>query len=261
MSFLFFSKLLPLFAYPLGLSCCCLILSLVLSWQRSRYAALPVAIALGLLWVSSMSPTSKLLLRSLEQQHLSPSVFAPADAIVVLGGGTRPGRYPRLLPDLTEAGDRVVFGARLYQLGKAPRIVVAGGRITWEGQNKPEAEDMAELLQLFGVPGEAILREPDSLNTYQNATNVRALLAPHGWNHILLVTSARHMPRSVRLFEKQGFVVEPAATDYLAIDANPTHDSLSSILNLLPRSDRLDQTTSALKEYLGLWVYQLRGWL
>jgi uncharacterized SAM-binding protein YcdF (DUF218 family) len=33
------------------------------------------------------------------------------------------------------------------------------------------------------------------------------------------------------------------------------------ILNLIPDADRIQQTTRALKEYMGLVIYRLRGWL
>ncbi len=50
--------------------------------------------------------------------------------------------YPRELPDLNEHGDRVVDAAKLYKEGKAPLIVLSGGRINWFGNEESEAVAM-----------------------------------------------------------------------------------------------------------------------
>ncbi|MGF1587895.1 MAG: hypothetical protein ACFCU7_01375 [Pleurocapsa sp.] len=35
----------------------------------------------------------------------------------------------------------------------------------------------------------------------------------------------------------------------------------SRILSFIPNSQSLDQTTQALKEYIGMLIYRLQGWL
>ncbi len=143
--------------------------------------------------------------------------------------------------------------------------MLLGGRIEWLSgkQGNPEAVDMRELLMMLGVPKDAIILEPNSLNTYQNAVNTREILEQRQINRILLVTSAFHMPRAVAIFEKQNFEVIPAPTDFLV-----TENSISSInsletnlLNLLPSPMYLEHTTLAMKEYIGIFVYHIKGWL
>ena len=53
-----------------------------------------------------------------------------------------------------------------------------------------------------------------SRNTYENAVFSKALVAPKPGEHWMLVTSAYHMPRSVGLFRKVGFAVEPYPVDW-----------------------------------------------
>jgi uncharacterized SAM-binding protein YcdF (DUF218 family) len=60
---------------------------------------------------------------------------------------------------------------------------------------------MATLLSELGVPRDAILLEPSSRNTYQNAVNTRAILEVQGIDRVLLVTSAFHMRRAVAAFQ------------------------------------------------------------
>ena len=262
--FLFLSKLLPLFLYPLGLACVLMVVALVMWWRRSRWVPLPVALSLIVLLLTSNGWVSNGLVRSLEWQHFPPKELPTADAIVVLGGATKSAFPPRPEVDLSEAGDRVLYGAQLYREGKAPLVITSGGRVEWRGGGPSESADMAQILKTVGVPGSAILQDPTSLNTYQNAVNVRKIMKERGIRKILLVTSAMHMPRSLRIFQRQGIDAIPAPTDFLVSQQEieePNSSTQAILLNLVPDTDRLNKTTQALKEYIGMVVYRLRGWL
>lgn len=96
---------------------------------------------------------------------------------MVLGGAIRPQLSPRPWIEVAEEGDRVLHGARLYLAGRAPLLVLSGGRVTWgQGQTRSEAADMAELAEALGVPTRAMVIEPDSLNTFENAAKTKVLL-------------------------------------------------------------------------------------
>ena len=56
--------------------------------------------------------------------------------------------------------------------------------------------------------------ERRSRNTQENAEFSKAIAAPKPGERWLLVTSAYHMPRSVGLFRKAGFAVEPYPVDW-----------------------------------------------
>ncbi|MBW4623673.1 MAG: YdcF family protein [Cyanosarcina radialis HA8281-LM2] len=262
--FLFLSKLLPVFFYPLGLACVLIILTLVLMKKRSRWRSIPIIVALVVLLVGSNGWVTSWLVRSLEWQNIPAAELPTLDAIVVLGGATKSAFPPRPSVDLNEDGDRLIYAAQLYREGKAPIVIPSGGRIDWLGGGSPEAADMAEILQVLGVPLSAIILEPDSLNTHENAVNVQKILAERGIDRVLLVTSAMHMPRSLAIFQHQKIDAIAAPTNFLVTgqDLAALNTSFGSVLlNFLPDSDRLNQTTRALKEYLGIALYRLRGWL
>lgn len=262
--FVYLSKLLPLFVYPLGLTCIGLGLTLYWLWKYPRRAAIAASLALGCLVLASNSWVSLQLIQSLEWRHLPPPELPQAEAIVVLGGSLRPVSYPQPGVHVSEAGDRVIHAARLFKAGKAPLIVLSGGRIDWKGGGSPESADMATLLMELGVPRQALLEDPTSLNTYQNAVNVKTILRNYDVNRILLVTSAMHMPRSLAIFKKQGIEAIAAPTDFLVTEQvlQERTDSLqSAILNILPTADNLYYTSRAIKEYIGFVIYRLRGWL
>lgn len=262
--FLFLSKLLPLFLYPLGLACVLLVVALVMWWRRSRWVPIPTSLALLVLLLGSNAWVANSLVRSLEWQHIPKSSLPKADAIVVLGGATKSAFKPRPSVDLNEAGDRVFYGAQLYREGKAPVVIASGGRIDWRGGGRSESADMADILKVLGVPASDILQDPTSLNTYENAVNVKKILKKEGIRRVLLITSAMHMPRSLQIFKRQGIDAIAAPTDFLVTQREVDEQSNSPqaiLLSILPDTNKLEMTTRALKEYIGTLIYRLRGWL
>jgi uncharacterized SAM-binding protein YcdF (DUF218 family) len=261
--FFFLSKFLPPFIYPLGLACL-LIMAALLLYRRRKWQQAALLLALGLLWLGGNRWVSLELARSLEWQHLPPEVMPEADAIVLLGGGTLPAEYPRTLVEVGEAGDRVIQAAWLYRQGKAEHILASGGLADWSSRQATPAEDMAALLEFMGVPAEAIWLQTESLNTLEDAAYSAEILREHGAEKILLVTSATHMPRSMSLFEAQGFEVIPAPADFVATQSAEKDlgqsDWRAHLINLLPSADNLALTTKVLKEYIGIFIYDLRGW-
>ena len=160
----------------------------------------------------------------------------------------------------------MVYASWLYHQGAAPRLILTGGYIPWMGShNSSPAENMAFIMDMLGVPTEALILEKDSLNTYENALFTKAILDAEGISSIILVTSASHMPRSVGIFEKQGLEVIPAPTDYSVTQADWEQlwkpDFVAQIFNAIPNVGSLSATTIALKEYIGILIYTLRGWI
>ena len=264
MNFLFLSKLLPLFVYPLGLACILLLIALFFCFKRSKFTFIPILLALVILLTTGNEKVSNYFLKSLEWQYLPVPELPTADAIVVLGGSTNSVAYPRVLPELNERGDRITYAAKLYKDGKAPVIVLSGGRINWDGSKESEAKDITKLLELMGIPSEAIIQEGKSVNTYENAIFTQKILEEQGIEKILLVTSAFHLPRALKIFQHLGIDTIPAPTDYFVSEYELQERDFSlesTILSLIPNAKNLDRTTTVIKEYIGTIVYWLRGWL
>lgn len=261
--FLYLSKLLPLLFYPLGLACGILLLALLIKstkWQKGLLAA-----ALALLYLASNHWVALGLARSLEWQYLPEMPLPEGEIIVVLSGGTQSASLPRQMVEINQAGDRIFYAVHLYRQGKASRLLLSGGKIEWLSPGLDPAEDMLYLMEFFGVPRQAMWLETDSRNTYENALNARLMLEAQGIHRILLVTSASHMPRSVQLFEKQGFEVIPAPTDFTVTQQDweqAIHAPFfTQLLQFLPSAENLSITSRMLKEYFGLFTYRLRGWI
>jgi uncharacterized SAM-binding protein YcdF (DUF218 family) len=104
-----------------------------------------------------------------------------ADAIVVLGC-----RGPAAL---TRRLDR---GIQLYQVGAAPLLVLSGGN---PGPIE-EAEFMRRVALARGVPESALLVEPVSRNTLENARETARLLRSKGLQSVVLVSDRLHLLRA-----------------------------------------------------------------
>ena len=79
---------------------------------------------------------------------------------------------------------------------------------------RKEADFAADIFEGLGVASSRLLMERQSRNTQENAEFSKAMVAPKPGERWLLVTSAFHMPRSVGLFRKAGFAVEPYPVDW-----------------------------------------------
>ena len=263
--FVFFSKFLPVFIYPLGLACIILIISLLVN-KQSKWLKIFVGIALGILWLGGTRWVSVMLVRSLEWQYLPPENTPNAEIIVVLGGGTSAIEYPRTQVELGAAADRIFYASWLYHQGAAPKIFLTGGYIPWLGTREGSpAENMALVLARLGIPDEVQIIETKSQNTYENALYTKEILNQLGITRILLVTSALHMPRAYAVFKNLGLEVIPAPTDYTVTqgdwDRLMEFNFVTQFFNFFPSVGNLSSTTNAIKEYLGLFVYKLKGWI
>jgi len=254
---LFLSKVLSLLIHPLSLGLLLLVgagLASSLGWRIS-----PAIFGLGLLvlWVPSTPLVADWIRGTLESRYPpAPVEEAPtADAIVVLGGSVGAPRPPRVYPDLHEAADRVWHAARLYRAGKAPLIIASGGVLPWKDQRFREAPVMQRLLTSWGVPADSVVLESSSANTHENATRTAEVVEERGFDRVLLVTSALHMRRALATFRSAGVDALPAATDYQVVESEPT------LLRLLPSAEALAGSTAAIREYVGYWVYDWRGWI
>ena len=213
------------------------------------------------LWLASMPLLAHTLVGALETRHPAMSVEATpaADAVVLLGGAVtvpRPPERPTL--SMGSASSRVWHAAALYRAGKVRWVVVAAGNGPAREGLQVEADAIAGMLAVLGVPPSAIQLEGHSRNTIENATNVLPLLQRLGARRILLVTSAIHMPRAVATFRAvwKGNAIEiiPAATDGSDRPAN-----YFTMWEVLPSLGALEAVTTALKEFAGLLTVTIIG--
>jgi uncharacterized SAM-binding protein YcdF (DUF218 family) len=257
---LFLSKVLPQFVYPLGLAIALGLLGVLFALVRFRtLARISAVFGFLIVWAASTPVVADWLYGRLEAQYPPVAIEASpsADAAILLGGVLGQPLPPRRAPDLGGAADRILHAARLFRAGKVRHIIVTAGNLPWRESVKPEANYIAGVLNELGVPAEAVLLETASRTTYENAVNTRLLMEKEKIVSGLLVTSAAHMPRAYAVFRNAGLKVTPSSTDV----AVTYSDKEKTILDWMTDAGALGMTTLAMKEWLGMAVYQWRGWM
>ncbi|MCA9192129.1 MAG: YdcF family protein [Planctomycetales bacterium] len=181
------------------------------------------SVRLGLLlWIAfyalSTAPLKGTILFWLEHQQIvfDTQQDEPLDVLVVLGGGTSQG------PDRAQtgpAGDRVVYAAELYKLGKTKLLATTGQAYeSLLGTRRSPSEQTEEIWKKLGIPDGAI-QQIEGINTYQELQSIQKQMAA-AWQgkRIGLLTSAWHLPRAMRLAQAanlQGLI--PVAADYRSV--------------------------------------------
>jgi len=251
------SSILTNLVIPLNLGITLIVLGVLMFVLRHRRIALFLAVC-GMAWVLFWSlPASSLWAGGhLEQlyPYRPPDELPTAQAIVVLGGNTASNR-----PNWFESYDRaktvarVDTAAQLYLARRAPLVIVSGAAL--DG-NVSEAQIMANQLRQQGVPAEAIIQEAESFTTYENALYTARLLKEENLDQVLLVTSSLHMPRAMGVFRKQQVdAIAASSPPQIVVPEDPSFSFWQ------PSSRVLSASRSVVKEYVGMLVYWLRGWL
>ena len=250
---MYLRQILPLFFLPVGIT-----LLLVLVGLRFRRRAL-VWTGVGVLWLSSTPLVSVLAIRTAEGWSArAPATDVPhADAIVVLSEGrvTAPGKAA-----ISEwrVADRFYGGIELFREGKAPLIVFTGGWLSKERGETLEGDILAAYGMALGVPFDRMATTGRVTNTEEEASAVVLLLRARssspeeGTSRVLLVTSAYHMARARRQFERAGLEVIPFPVDFQVSSGVRT-----GVLSLLPSAAALRTTEMACREMYGLLFYAM----
>ncbi|NLW92737.1 MAG: DUF218 domain-containing protein [Syntrophomonadaceae bacterium] len=148
---------------------------------------------------------------------LAPEELPAADAILVLGAYVLPdGSMSAML------ADRITVGYRLYQAGKAPKILVSGdhGQIDYD-----EVNAMKSYLKNQGIPAQNIFMDHAGFSTYESMYRARDVFKVR---KVIIVTQNYHLMRAVFIARELGLEAYGANAD-LRTYANTTHYELREI--------------------------------
>ncbi len=178
---------------------------------------------------------------------------------IVLGGYLNPELEPRDRPHLNKSAGRIVHACMLYHRDAFHYLITSGGNARVLGdKTAKEANATRPLLEDLQIPENAYILENKARNTYENALYSRQIIDSLGLSaeKHLLFTSAFHMHRAVGCFQKMGIRVVPFPVDYQHHERKWTPDSL-----FLPSADALLKWETLIKEWLGIFVYRLQGYM
>jgi uncharacterized SAM-binding protein YcdF (DUF218 family) len=146
---------------------------------------------------------------------------------------------------------RGLEGARLYHQLNDPWVIASGGTDTRSGRSTPESIPLKQLLLAQGVPAGRILLESASGDTYEQALYLKDLLASHGIQRFILVTSPIHMGRAMATFRAQG--LDPIAGAALQRGEGQAAEGF------LPSGDALRSSQLVMREILATVYYAVTG--
>jgi uncharacterized SAM-binding protein YcdF (DUF218 family) len=212
-------------------------------------------VSVVLLAIVGFSPLGNFLLYPLESRFppWDPARGAP-DGIIVLGGSVDPDlSLAHGTAVIRNAADRIVAAAALARKYPNARIVFSGGSANLISNDAKEGDYAVDILESLGIERSRLILERLSRNTLENAEFSKAMVAPKPGERWLLLTSGYHMPRSVGLFRKAGFTVEPYPVDWRVGGGR----NLFSFNNIV--LDGLSRTDLAIREWIGLIAYRATG--
>jgi uncharacterized SAM-binding protein YcdF (DUF218 family) len=194
-----------------------------------------IFLTIALLWIGaiSYSPFTNLLLEPLENKYKRLEEIPKNIKYILLLGGEKESRAWEAL--------------RLYH--NIPHVKIITSGYAPFGSKVPSAIKTAKFLQKVGVKKEDIIIQSKPKTTEEEAIEIKIRL---GDEPFVLVTSAYHMPRAMRLFKKYDLKPIPAPTDFKI----KSYDTLFS----LPKGKKLLQTDQAWHEHLGVfwnWLGEL----
>jgi uncharacterized SAM-binding protein YcdF (DUF218 family) len=208
-----------------------------------------------LLAICGFSPLGYWVLHPLESRFppWDASRGAP-DGIVVLGGAIdADASAERGVAVYRGGSDRVITAAVLARRYPNARIIYSGGSANLIDDDAKEADYALAVFENLGIPKERLTMERRSRNTRENAEFSRAIAAPKTGERWLLVTSAFHMPRSIGLFRKAAFAVEPYPVDWRTGGRADLATFSSWAM------DGLERTDVGIREWVGLVAYRISG--
>jgi len=205
------------------------IAGLLLARRHPRVGRSIAAAGVATLFVLSMPIVAALLVRSLDASPpLDLEVAKGAQAVVILGGGTRRGAPEYggdTLGRLTL--ERVRYGARVARQTGLP-VLVSGGSVSGD---ETEAKLMREALaNEYGV--DVRWAEDRSRTTHENAVESAAILRAAGVRRVVLVAHSFDMPRATSEFASQGIETIAAPTGIVTLRVDSPLDFLPSVMGI-----------------------------
>ncbi len=193
--------------------------------RRALLAGIGISAVIG--WM----PLPDALLRHMENQYPAPQgSLQPYVGMVVLGGAISIpyGEHDVRRYTLSAAAQRMTTPIVLWRQYPHLLLLFSGGQSDVIAREISVADAAREFYASMGVSPDRLLYERAARNTHENAVLSAKVPGVDKTQPWLLVTSASHMPRSMALFQREGWNVTPYPVDYVTSRYTPwTHYSIT----------------------------------
>ena len=226
------------------------ILLILIGLYKKRHSLIYFAIALFYILSTPIFSHAFFKLVEGDQSRKSIASIEQTDAIVVLSGMLS--FHEMDGKEYVGWGDpnRFFGGIALMKEGKATNLIFTGVKMPWGKSSGTESAVLTDHAIQYGIPSDRVFVSDLVANTADEATAVEKMALG---NKIILVTSAFHMLRAQRLFEKEGLEVVPYRVDLKSL----TTDCLT-FMDYLPNAGSLAKTELGLRELMGRLYYWLK---
>lgn len=238
----FLKKFITFFVEPFGLIFTLFAIGIYFLFvSKKSFAKLFLSVSFLFLLLFSYEPFSNTLVEALENQHQKYDYKHNIKYIHVLGSGHNADKSQPLSSNISSVGvKRVLEGVIIHKNSTGSKLIFTG----YEGDtNVSNAQMNANLAIALGVKKEDIIIGTEPKDTLEEALFTKSIL---GGEAFVLVTSATHMPRSMKLFKSLGLNPIAAPTAFYK-------DKFESYLEA-PNVSALKNSQMAIHEYIGiLW--------
>jgi len=252
--FFLLSKTLDVALTPLAWAILFLLVGLLGRAPSTRRRGVAVA-GLLILLVFSLDAVSNGLYRSLESPPLR--TFRPGVTydVAILLGGLENDRVAASWGEraFNDNNERLLETYDLLRTGAARYAIISGGSPPEAHASLVEARVLSDQLIEWGIAPDRLVVEGHARNTHENAVESAAIVRARGWQSVLLVTSAFHMPRAFGCFRAEGLTPDTKPVDFRSFGPGISPD-------WIPRADHLADSSAAIREWVGRVVYSLRGY-
>ena len=247
------SKFLPLIFSPLGIVLLLLLIFIFTKRKKFIYSAF------FLLFAFSNGILTEGLLRYLEYPWVRQDYkdLKYSDGIVVLSSGRHlPPGNSKIIEWYDP--DRFISGVNLYKANKSNKLIFTGGANPYASNIPPEGDIYIKEAISMGIPKENLFTTGPVFNTLQEAKAINKLLNNEfnsSQKKIILVTSAFHMKRAKKLFEREGMNVIPYPVDFKS--SKNFVSKLITPIQWMPSANNLSASSMAVREIIGRIIYRV----
>jgi len=226
----------------------------LLARQKISSARHVLMVTLAAMVTIAVLPLGELLIRPLETSYPANPALTRGDGIIVLGGSedARRSAYWDQV-QINGAGERFTAALALARRFPTAKIIFTGGNGSLTDAFGAGVSGSTVARRYFyeqGIPARRLMLESASRNTAENARLTFALVQPKPGQRWVLITSAFHMPRAMRSFERTGWTgLIPYPVDFRS---GRFVDDIGWDL-----AKNLKTLNTAVKEYVGLLIYTI----
>jgi uncharacterized SAM-binding protein YcdF (DUF218 family) len=242
---IYLHKIIPLFFSPLILFMALIFYGAYAKKKGACYTGIT------LLYLLSTPIVSDEIFRFTEDYAVKKTIstIPKANAIVVLSGTISHTKSEDGLVEQWGTPNRFFGGIALIKAQKSDQLIFTKALMPWSTSKTTEGDVLKKMALSLGVPEASIHLTKEVQNTRDEAVEVKAVLNIEN-PEVILVTSAFHMARAKKLFEREGIRVIPYPVDFMvAIDATTPMD-------FLPNTHALWLTDTAVREFIGRLYYK-----